>query len=459
MRYDVDLFVIGAGSGGVRAARVAAAHGARVAIAEADRVGGTCVIRGCVPKKLMVVASRYGDAFDSAVGYGWERERLRFDWTKLAGRTQQEVGRLEGLYRSMLERSGARLLSGRAVLADANTIALGPSRTRITAANILISTGGRPALPDLPGAGHLLSSDDFFVLPALPARACVLGGGYIAVELAGLLRGLGSEVVLVHRGATLLRGFDPDLAQELTRAYRERGIDVALGVSATRIERDGATTRVHLSDGRVLGCDAAFAATGRLPASAGLGLDEVGVRTDALGAIVVDKDSRTTVPGIYAVGDVTNRINLTPVAVREGHALADLLFGQTYSGVDHGDVATAVFSTPEIGTVGPSEQVARSMYPALRVFRSSFRPLASALSDRPDRMTMKLLVDGQTDRLVGAHLIGPESAELVQLLAVAVRAGLTKSQLDATVAVHPTMAEELVTMRQEVRTDPNAATA
>lgn len=450
MTYDVDLFVIGAGSGGVRAARIAARHGARAMIAEADRVGGTCVIRGCVPKKLMVVASRFADAFYDSAGYGWTHGEAHFNWTTLVERTQREVSRLEGLYRGNLEASGAKLVSGRATVVNAHTVLLQPTGERITARNILVATGGRPVVPDIPGAEHLLTSNDFFTMPSLPRTVCVVGGGYIAVELAGMLQAMGSKVTLIHRGSSLLQGFDTELQQELIRSYRERGLAVELGAALASVKRDGGNTLVRTVDGRTFECEVAIAATGRVPATDGLGLREVGVAIDAQGAITVDADSRTAVPSIFAVGDATNRINLTPVAVREGHAVADMLFGPSHTPMDHSNVATAVFSTPEIGTVGPSEAVARTLYPGLRVFRSSFRPLAAALTNRPERVTMKLLVDGARDRLVGAHLIGHESAELIQLLAVAIKGGLTKAQLDATVAVHPSLAEELVTMRREV---------
>ncbi|NDZ14805.1 glutathione-disulfide reductase [Variovorax sp. WS11] len=455
---DVDLFVIGAGSGGVRAARIAAGHGAAVAIAESDRVGGTCVIRGCVPKKLLVVASRFAETFDAASGFGWSHAGRHFDWKTLIGNTQGEVARLESLYRGNLEASGVVLCQEHACLVDAHTIRLRSGRL-IRARHILVATGARAVRPEFPGAEHLLSSDDLFELPALPRSFCVMGGGYIAVEVAGLLAGLGVSTTLVHRGSQLLRGFDEDLQRSLHQALVERGIRVELNAVVSRVDAAGEGFQIRLADGRSLAADRVLAATGRRPNTDGLGLEAAGVSLDGAGAIPVDQDSRTRIPGIFAVGDVTNRVNLTPVALREGQAVAELLFGSRTAPVDHRNVPTAVFSTPEIGTVGPSEQQARELYPRLQVYRSSFVPLASALSRRKDRMLIKLLVDGDSGRVVAAHLLGTDAAELIQLMAVAIRGGLTKSDFDATVAVHPTVAEELVTLRMAVPAAPSMAAA
>jgi glutathione reductase (NADPH) len=445
--FDVDLFVIGGGSGGVRAARIAAGHGARVAIAEADRFGGTCVIRGCVPKKLMVYASRFADEFADAQGFGWHLDGQRFDWSTLIANKDREIARLEGLYAEGLDKAGVTLHRQRAVLAGPQAVRLADGRT-ILAAHILIATGG-VARRDPAWATHprVLVSDDMFALPALPSRLLVVGGGYIAVEFACLMHGLGVPTTLVHRGPEILRGFDHEVAAALREAMQARGIEVRLGARPLRFDSDAQGLRVDLDDGQVLDCSHALMAIGRDPATAGLGLERAGVATRANGAIAVDANSQTSVPGVYAVGDVTDRVNLTPVAIREGHAFADSVFGQRRVTVDHALIPTAVFSTPELGTVGLSETQAGAEHAAIEIYRARFRPLKATLGGNSERTLLKLIVDAPSQRVLGAHMLGPDAGEMAQLLGIAVRMKATKADFDATMAVHPTLAEEWVTMR------------
>lgn len=446
---DVDLFVIGGGSGGVRAARIAAGHGARVALAEEYRLGGTCVIRGCVPKKLMVYASRFRDEFEDAAGFGWSASDIRFDWSVLKANRDREIARLEGIYRALLRTSKVEICDERAVIADPTTILLPASGRRIRAGHILVAVGASPALdPPVPGGEAAMTSNDVFELETQPDRILVVGGGYIAVEFAGIFDGLGSKTTLLHRGEKLLRGFDEDLRDALGEAYRERGIALALETTIRRIDRDGEELKATLSDGRVLAFDRILVATGRRPHTNGLGLDRVGIEVDAVGAVPVDAYSRTSAPTISAVGDVTNRANLTPIAIREGHALADTLFGGRPTCVDHGLIPTAVFSTPEIGTVGMSEATARARHgDDVVIFKASFRPMKATLSGREERTLMKIVVDGPTDRVLGVHVVGHDAGEVIQLAGVALTMGATKADFDRTVAVHPTASEELVTMR------------
>ena len=445
MAFDYDLFVIGAGSGGVRAGRIAAGYGARVAVAEESRVGGTCVIRGCIPKKLFVYASHFPDDFEDAEGYGWTVGERSFDWSRLIAAKDREIDRLNGLYIKGLEGAGAKIIPHRAVLKDAHTVEVGGER--VTARHILIATGGRPEMPAIPGIEHAISSDEAFHIASLPRRAIVVGGGYIAVEFAGIFNGLGAETILVHRGDKVLRGFDEEVRDGLVAAQAARGIDQRFGRTVARIEKLADGLSVTLDDGTVLGCDQILFATGRRPNTRHLGLDAAGVEMDAREAIPVDLYSRTNVPSIHAVGDVTDRIALTPVAIREGHAFADTVFGGRPAIVDHADVATAVFSTPPIGTVGLSEEAARARFGEVDVYKATFNPLKNTLSGRQERTLMKLLVEPRSDRVVGAHMMGPDSAEIIQGIAIAVKMGATKAQLDATMAIHPTAAEEFVTMR------------
>jgi glutathione reductase (NADPH) len=449
--FDCDLFVIGAGSGGVRAGRIAAQHGAKVVVAEEDRVGGTCVIRGCVPKKLLVYASRFHDEFEDAAGFGWAVPEARHDWPTLVKNVQNEVARLEGAYVRNLERAGARLVRARATVTGPNAVALSTGET-VAARTILVATGARPQLHDgLPGLEHAITSNEAFTLPRLPERIVVAGGGYIAVEFAGLFAGLGSEVTLVYRGPEILRGFDRELRLALAEAYQKRGIRIVTNAVFERIERDGGGLKTRLSTGETLDSDEVMLAIGRLPNSRGLGLEEAGVELKANGAIAVDAFSRTRVASIYAVGDVTDRVNLTPVAIREGHAFADTVFGGKPTAVDHEQVPSAVFSTPELGSVGYTEAAACERYPLVEVFTAKFRPMKATISGRDEQMLLKLLVDGGSGKVVGAHVLGPDAGEFIQLLGILLKMGATKRDFDATVAVHPSAAEELVTMREPAR--------
>jgi glutathione reductase (NADPH) len=447
--YDFDLFVIGGGSGGVRAARVAALHGARVAIAEEYRFGGTCVIRGCIPKKLFVYASRFRDEFDDAEGYGWKVDGTSFDWPTLVANKDAEIARLEGIYRRNVEKAGGQTFQARASLADAHTVVLAADGRRITAKTVLIATGGHPVMPDLPGAEHAITSNEAFHLPILPDSVLIVGGGYTAVEFAGIFAGLGVATTLTYRGPKILRGFDEDLRDGLTAEMLKRGIDVRLNAEVAAIRERQARCAVTLRDGREIEVGKVMFATGRAPNTKGLGLEAAGVKLGARGEIAVDRWSRSSVEGIYAVGDVTDRLNLTPVAIREGHAVADTLFGGKPTAVDHELVPTAVFSTPEIATVGLPEHEARRRYPKLDIYKANFRPLKHTLSGRDERMLMKLLVDGDSGKVVGCHVVGADAAEIVQMAAIAMRMGATKADFDATVALHPTAAEELVTMREK----------
>src|ERR1700722_2062133 len=443
--FDVDLFVIGGGSGGVRAARIAAQHGARVMLAEEYRLGGTCVIRGCVPKKLLVYASRFHGEFEDAAGFGWTVPHATFDWATLIANKDKEIARLEAAYGSLLAKSGVKVVKSRAVLADAHTVQTAGG-DRVKTAHVLISTGGAPSFGDkIPGIEHAISSNEAFHLAELPRRVVIQGGGYIAVEFAGIFAGLGSHVTLVYRGENILRGFDDDVRQHLRMDMEKRGIRVVTGRTITAIEQAGTHYSVQVSGGNHIPADKVMFATGRVPHVAKLGLKEAGVEIAKNGGIAVDEYSRTTAPNIYAVGDVTNRINLTPVAIREGHAFADTVFGGKPTIVDHANVPTAVFSEPEVGVVGLTETEARRAQ--TDIYKAMFRPLKATLSGRDTTVLLKLVVDGQTDRVVGCHIVGEGAAEMVQLAAIAVKMKATKADFDATMALHPTVAEEFVTMR------------
>ncbi|NBN62667.1 glutathione-disulfide reductase [Pannonibacter tanglangensis] len=448
--FDYDLFVIGGGSGGVRAARIAATHGARVAIAEEYRYGGTCVIRGCVPKKLLVYASRYSEEFEDAAGFGWTVGPRSFDWTRLIEAKDREIARLEGIYRRNLERTGVELFDSRAVLEEPHTVRLLADDRRISARYILIATGATPNVdPDLPGGEHVITSNEAFHLPELPKRVVVAGGGYIAVEFAGIFNGLGVETTLIYRGDQILRGFDGDMRRALQEEMEKKGIRVLTGDVFTSIEKgaDGTLTG-RTRKGETLVADQMLFAIGRRPNIAGLGLETAGVEVTPGGAIRVDAASQTSVPSIYAVGDVTDRANLTPVAIREGHAFADSVFGKRAWTVDHSLIATAVFSQPELGTVGLTQEEALQRTPNLDIFRTSFRPMKHTLSGRDEKMHMKLIVDADSDRVLGVHVLGPDAGELAQVLGITLEMGATKADFDRTIAVHPTAAEELVTMRE-----------
>lgn len=457
---EVDLFVIGGGSGGVRAARIAAGHGARVALAEEYRMGGTCVIRGCVPKKLMVLASRFSDTWADAAEFGWQLEGTRFEWPRLAAAVAAEVRRLEGLYTSGLQRAGVELLAERAVLEDAQTVRLAASGRLFKARHVLLATGAAPApSTGFPGAEHVENSNDFFTWAEQPQRVIVFGAGYVALELACLLQRLGSEVHVVYRGERILRGFDEELSEHLQRQLVADGLRLHAGRRPALLERltspdQPSGLRLTLDDGSVLLADRVLGATGRLPNTRGLGLEPLGVRLAANGAVEVDEFASTSVPNIHAVGDVTGRLMLTPAAIREGHALADALFGAERRAVVHRVVPTAVFTTPELGTVGLSEAQALEQHADIDVYTARFRPMASVFTRerKPHQQTLlKLVVRRSDDRVLGAHMVGPEAAEMIQLLGVALQMGARKADLDATLAVHPSAAEEWVTMRTPTR--------
>ena len=448
-RFDYDLFVIGAGSGGVRAARVAARHGAKVAVAEEYRVGGTCVIRGCVPKKLLVYASKFAEEFEDATGFGWTSDRVSFDWPTLIENKDKEVDRLNKAYIRNLESAGAELILERAGLEDRNTVKLASGR-KVTAKHILIATGAAPFVPrHLPGHELAITSNEAFHLDRLPARICIVGGGYIAVEFAGIFSGLGVETILIYRGEQILRGFDDDIRHHLAAEMKKKGIEIRTQADTAKIERSGDGVRVTLNDGTGFGAGQIMFATGRIPNVVGLGLERAGVALTPHYAVKVDDYSRTTVDNIHAVGDVTNRVNLTPVAIREGQAFADTVFGGMDVKVDHRLIPTAVFSQPEIGTVGLTEADARKHHKAIDIYKSSFKPMKHTLSGRDERMLMKLVVDAETGRVLGCHICGPDAGEMAQLLGIAVRVGAKKADFDATMAVHPTASEELVTLRDK----------
>jgi glutathione reductase (NADPH) len=447
--YEVDLFVIGGGSGGVRAARIAAEHGACVMVAEEYRLGGTCVIRGCVPKKLLVYASRFHGEFEDAAGFGWTVPRASFDWTTLVANKDREIARLEAAYGATLDRAGVKIVKSRAVLHNAHTVQLA-NGDRVRAAYILIATGGTPSYGDpIPGIEHAISSNEAFHLPALPRRVLVQGGGYIAVEFAGIFAGLGAHVTLVYRGENILRGFDDDVRKHLRVEMEARGIKVITGCKVAAIEQAAQHYSVRLSGGNHVAADCVMFATGRLPNIGKIGLAEAGVEIAKNGGIAVDKYSRTTAQNIYAVGDVTNRINLTPVAIREGHAFADTVFGGKPTAVDHANVPTAVFSEPEVGTVGLTEMQARARLAQTDIYEAMFRPLRATLSGRDTKVLMKLVVDGHSGLVVGCHVVGEGAAEIAQIAAIAMKMGAKKADFDATMALHPTAAEELVTMRKK----------
>ncbi|HEX3918760.1 MAG TPA: glutathione-disulfide reductase [Caulobacteraceae bacterium] len=449
-KFDYDLFVIGAGSGGVRAARLAAMSGARVGIAEEDRVGGTCVIRGCVPKKFMVYASEFSAAFKTAEGFGWSKSQATFDWPTFLQAKDNEIARLSGIYVTNLQNAGADLAHARAELRDAHTIALNDRDSSYSVDKVLIATGGRPTKPDIPGIEFAITSNEAFHLKELPKKMLIVGGGYIAVEFAGIFNGLGVDVTLMYRGANILRGFDNDVRTHLTGEMQRRGIKVMLGCEHTRLEETDGGIKSSLTDGHELTCDVVMYATGREPYTQGLGLETAGVALNgARGAVVVDDYSKTNVDNIWAVGDVTDRINLTPVAIREGAAFAETEFYGRPTSFDHDMVASAVFSQPPVGAVGMIEADARHHYGKVDIYRAVFRPMKATFYGGEERMLMKLIVDPATDKLLGCHVVGPDAPEMIQMAAIALKMGATKAQWDSTCAVHPTAAEELVTMREK----------
>lgn len=452
MNFDYDLFVIGGGSGGVRAARIAASeYGARVALAEESRMGGTCVIRGCVPKKLMIFASQAGAQATESRGYGWpEAQAGAFDWRQFHGKLARELDRLEGAYTGGLDAAGVEIHKQRARIHDAHTVELADGQ-RLSAKHILIAVGGRPQRPGIPGQELGMISDDLFTMEQLPGRVLVVGGGFIACEFATILNGLGSDTVLAYRGDAVLRGFDDEMRRHVTEQLRMVGVDVRLETAPERLDREGQGVRVTFKDASSEVFDAVMFATGRAPYSQGLGLEEVGVKLGAKGQILVDEWSQSSVPSIYAVGDVTDRVNLTPVAIREGHSFADTVFGASPRKVDHSLIASAVYTRPhELATIGLTEEQAAARGPA-DVYVSSFRPMRSLFGGSDARAVMKLIVDAATDKVLGCHIFGPEAGEMIQMVAVPMGMGATKADFDAAIAVHPTLAEELVTMRKPTR--------
>lgn len=444
--YNYDLFVIGGGSGGVRAARLAGAAGRRVALAEQDRMGGTCIIRGCVPKKLFTYASAYSETFQDAAGFGWSVGKTHFDWKKLVAAKNREIARLEGLYRQGLENSGVDIYHSRAVFADVHTLHLEATGEQVTAEKILVATGGWPQMYDLPGKDLCISSNEVFDLETLPESIVIVGGGYIAVEFANIFHGLGVKTTLVYRGSRILSRFDGDLRRLLQEAMQAKGIHIILDTTVDTVENRGGQRAVGLSDGQTIAADQVMFAVGRIPNTAGLGLDRAKVAVDAVGAVIVDPYMQTSISHIWAVGDVTNRIQLTPVAIHEAMCFLKTAFENKPTAPDHDLVATAVFSQPEIGTVGLSEEEAAQKFPHVEIYRALFRPMRNTVSGRDERMLTKLVVDGESRVVLSAHILGTDAGEMAQLLGIALKGRLTKDVFDATMAVHPTAAEELVTM-------------
>src|SRR5664280_1163473 len=446
--YDYDLFVIGAGSGGVRAASMASGHGVKVAIAEQRYLGGTCVNVGCVPKKLFVYASQFQEHFDAAAGFGWTVGKSTFNWTSLIANKNQEVERLHAAYNNRLQKSGVRIITGRANLLDAHTVAV--DGKQYSADRILIATGGWPFVPDMPGKQHIVTSNDMFFLDQLPKRIIIVGGGYIAVEFASILHGLGVNTTICHRGHKLLRGFDEDIRDFLAHEMTKKGINILLNTDIEAIESAGDSFVARLIDGSKVSTDLVMYATGRTPNSNGFGLEKLGVELDSERAIKVNSDYQTNVPSIYALGDVTNRVSLTPVAIAEGMALVNKLYVNQPRPVDYDNIPTAVFSQPTIGTVGLTEAQAREKYPDIDIYKTSFTPIKNTLSGIDEKTLMKMIVVRSTDRVVGIHMVGTDAPEIIQGMAVAIRAGATKAVFDSTIGIHPTAAEEFVTLRQAV---------
>jgi glutathione reductase (NADPH) len=448
-KFDYDLFVIGAGSGGVRAARMAALSGAKVGVAEENRVGGTCVIRGCVPKKFMVYASEFSSHFRAAEGYGWSKSGATFDWERFIEAKDIEIARLSGVYVTNLQNAGADIEHARAELTDAHTVSLHDRDRTLSAEKVLIATGARPVAPPIPGIELAITSNEAFHLTELPKRMLIVGGGYIAVEFAGIFNGLGVETTLMYRGANILRGFDNDVRSHLTMELERRGITVILGAEHTKLEKTDGGVKSWLTNGHELTCGVVMYATGRDPYTAGLGLETAGVALNQKGAVVVDAYSKTNIDNVWAVGDVTDRIALTPVAIREGAAFAETEFYGRPTAFDHEVVPSAVFSQPPVGVVGLTEADARHQLGKVDIYRQVFRPMKSSFYGGEERMLMKLVVEAASERVVGCHIVGPDAPEMIQLAAIAIKMGVTKRQWDQTCAVHPTASEELVTMREK----------
>lgn len=449
MSYDYDLFVIGAGSGGVRAARMASQYGARVGVAEEYRYGGTCVVRGCVPKKLFVYAARFKGAFEDAEGFGWSLPQVSFDWPTLRAAKDKEIERLSQIYLKNLGSAGVTSYKDRAEIVGPHEVRLVGGAKVITAERILVAVGGAPFRPDIPGGELGITSNEAFDLQALPEHITVIGGGYIAVEFASIFNGLGVKTTLAYRGPSVLRGFDDDVRAGLTEALINRGIDVRLNVSPTEIKKSDGAFALNFDDGSVLETGQVMFATGRAPVTKGLGLETVDVKLGSKGEIVVDAYSQSSAPSICAVGDVTDRVNLTPIAIREGAAFAETVYNNNPTAVDHRLIPTAVFSEPEIGTIGLTEAEALSEVGAIDIYQSHFNPMKNAISGRVEKTLMKVIVDPKTDKVLGVHILGPDAGEIVQSIGIAIKMGATKADFDATVALHPSAAEELVTMREK----------
>ena len=449
VKFDYDLFVIGGGSGGVRSARLAAGLGVRTAIAEEYRFGGTCVIRGCIPKKLFVYASEFGHAIDDARAYGWTTGEKRFDWQTLIANKDAEIERLSKLYSGGVEKAGGTVFQDRAEVAGPHEVRLVRDGRTFSAERILIATGGHPFIPEIPGRDYAITSNEAFHLEALPEKIVIVGAGYIAIEFACIFQGLGVEVELLYRGGEILRGFDHDVRQSLAEIMRGQGIKITCNTEPAAIEKAGNGLTVITTRETRIDCGVVMFATGRRPNTVGLGLQKLGVKCGWNGRVMVDDWYRSSVPSIHAVGDVTDRVNLTPVAIRDGVAFIEANYKNNPKPVDLAYLPTAVFSQPEIGTVGYTEEHAREMFRAVDIYKSSFRPLKATLTGRPERTFMKLVVDAETDKVVGAHILGPDAAEMAQLLAISLKLGARKADFDATIALHPTAAEELVTMREK----------
>ena len=450
MTFDYDLFVIGGGSGGVRAARVASATGAKVALAEEFRMGGTCVIRGCVPKKLMVFASGYSEMFNDARAYGWELTEGAFDWSRFRVKLDAELDRLEGIYRRLLDGSNVVIMDTRATVKDAHTVTLSDG-SDVTAKHILVATGGRPVLPNIPGAEFGITSNDIFLLDEMPKSILIVGGGYIASEFAGVLNGLGVEVTQFYRGDQILRGFDDEARGVVADGMREKGVDLQINTNVTEMEKRDGGIWVKATDGTEKLYDQVMFATGRAPNTDGIGLEQAGVALGRGSEIVVDEFSQTKVPSIYAIGDVTDRVQLTPVAIREAMAFIETVFKGNPTPVDHELIPSAIFTQPEMGTVGLSEEDAREIEP-VEIYSANFKPMNHSFGGREDRVLMKLVVSVATRKVLGCHIVADHAGEMIQLAGIAVKMGATKEDFDRTVAVHPTMAEELVTMKEPTRT-------
>lgn len=446
--YDYDLFVIGAGSGGVRAARMSASYGARVGIAEDRYLGGTCVNVGCVPKKLFVYASHVSEEIHNAKGFGWDIDHTTFDWSKLIKNKNTEIQRLNGVYKNLLDGTGVETINGRATIVDAHTVEI--DGNQFTAEKLLVATGGWPSVPEIPGKEHVISSNEAFFLESLPEKIIIVGGGYIAVEFAGIFNGLGVDTTLLYRGPLFLRGFDQDLRTTLSEEMQKKGIKIKFNSNIKQIDKSDNQLLATLEDDTQLEAGQIMYATGRKPMTDNIGLENVGIELNEKNAIKVNDDYQTNVPSIYAIGDVTDRVNLTPVALAEGMVLAKRFFANEHKTVDYADIPTCVFSQPNLGTVGLTEEQAREQYSNIDIFKSKFTPMKYSLSDNDEKTVMKMIVDKETDRVVGVHMLGPDAGEIIQGIGVAMKAGASKNDFDSTIGIHPTAAEEFVTMREPI---------